>query len=292
MLDLIVEGTTYSLDDGTYCYFTGDDGTGMAQVKDLAERGPQQHGDSDRGYYMEPRFIRLFLDIEADSFAELYQKRQTLLGLFRPSFRDLKLRYTLDTDFIRQIDCHFIGDMQMPSSDQRPFAQKLVVGLKANDPTWYDPTALYSIFQIGGGADTWEVPFEVPFTVGASTIGIGNTINYLGNAPCYPVIRIVGPLEDAIIYNKQLDLSLSFDGTTIAGGDYYEIDLRYGRKTVLDAAGANQIADLTSDSDLAEFRLAPDPDAPDGENTIIVEGTSATTATKVTVTYYNRYVGI
>lgn len=291
ILDLIVGSSTYSLDDGTYCYYQGDDGFGMAQVYDLAERGPQQHGDSDRGFYLAPRNGRLFLQIEGTSWEDMFTRRHALMDIFRPQYRNLSLRWTFDT-YTRQLDCHFSGDMQMPSNDRRAFAQDVVVGLKANDPTFYDPDAEVVIFQLGAGSDTWEVPFEVPWTVGASTIDVSSAISYLGSAPSYPVIRITGPLDDAVITNTTLGLKIDLTGINIAAADWYEIDLRYGRKTVKDKAGTNKIADLTTDSDLTNFRIVPDPDASGGTNSITVTGTSATTASKVDITYYTRYIGI
>jgi phage-related protein len=151
---------------------------------------------------------------------------------------------------------------------------------------------LNQLFTIGAGTDTWEVPFPVPFKVGASTIDSNIAISYDGNAPSYPIIRITGVATDPVLTNETLGLKLDFTGTTIAAADYYEIDLRYGRKTVVDSAGANQLADLTTDSDISSFRIAADPDAPGGINSLNFTCTAATLATACTVVYYERYIGI
>jgi hypothetical protein len=117
-------------------------------------------------------------------------------------------------------------------------------------------------------------------------------VDYDGNAPTYPVIRITGPAQNAVLTNATLGLKIDFTGTTIAAADYYEIDLRYGRKTVVDAAGANQLGDLTTDSDISTWRIAADPDAPLGTNSLNFACIAATLATKCTVVYYERYIGI
>jgi hypothetical protein len=68
------------------------------------------------------------------------------------------------------------------------------------------------------------------------------------------------------------------------------IDLRYGAKTIVDQSGANQIAELSDDSDLATWRLLPNPDAPGGVNEIHFEvAADATDATALTIVYYDRY---
>jgi len=288
MLSVIIRGVEYDLE--AIASLVAHDGWGLAPFHRLSERGPQQHGDTDVGYYLDPRIGNLVFQLKTSTLDDMYETpRQTLLGLFSPA-NSLTLKFAMPYGD-RSIDCKTV-DVQMPWEQKEWAAQKVSIALKAPDPTFYDPTALYKIFQIGAGSDTWEVPFEVPWTVGASTINTEGRIVYAGNAPCYPVIRITGPLEDALIFHVELGLTLSFDGVTIANGDYYEIDLRYGRKSILNASGTNKIADLTSASDLAEFRIAPDPDAGGGVNSFIVTGKSATTVTKVTITYYNRYLGI
>jgi hypothetical protein len=54
---------------------------------------------------------------------------------------------------------------------------------------------------------------------------------------------------------KNYSLKLDFAGTTIAAGDWYEIDLRYGVKTIKDSNGVNKISALSANSNLATFRL-------------------------------------
>lgn len=292
MLDLIRGGNTYSLDDGTYAYLTGDDGWGAAPLHRLIERGPLQHGDTDRGFRLDPRIGSLVLFLNGTSRDDLYTRRATLLELFTPTDDPLKLRWTL-TSRTRQIDVYYAGDMAMGSGDRGGFTQRVAVTLRADDPTFYDPTAESVTFALGGGSDSLEVPLEVPMVVGSSTLDATNTITYNGNWRSYPQqIRVTGPITDAVITNSTTGEVLDFTGATIAGGDYYDIDLRYGYKTVTDSSGANQIADLTDDSDLATWHLAAAPDAAGGVNSINVTGSSVTEATKVEVTYFERYTGI
>jgi len=284
-LELIRGGTAYSLDDGTYCKWIGDDGWGIAPLHRLTERGPLQHGDTDRGYRLDPRVGQLALIILADTEDAMYAARDTLMGLFAPTAA-LALRWTLATR-TRQIDVHLVGGMTMSSTERGVWAQKVAVTLRAPDPTFYDPAGKAVTFRLGGGGDALEIPLEVPMVVGASTIDSVTVVENDGNWLSYPhLIRITGPIEDVVIENETTGEVLSFDGVTIAGGDYYDIDLRYGHKTVVDAAGTNKIADLTADSDLATWHLAP------GANSIRVTGLDATEATRVDINFFERYLGI
>ena len=156
-LSAIVNNVTYSLDDGTYCYWTGDDGLGMAPMHRLSERGPLQHGITDRGYRLDPRMIRLILDISAGTQAVWESKRTSLLNIFKPSDTAMALELAFSAATYR-LDCHYVDQMIMPSSDRLGWNQTVVVELIAPDPTFYDPTKSFHYFSVAGGADTLDVP--------------------------------------------------------------------------------------------------------------------------------------
>ena len=291
MLSITRNGVEYSLDDNTICRFISDDGTGMLPMHRLSERGPLQHGISDLGYYYDPRIIMLTLAVHDTTSTAVDVKRLALMNVFAPQTDPLILKYTLPGGDVRCIDCHFVDGLEMPHSGTG-LHFKTALSLKCPDPPFYNPVAESAVFAIGGGDDVWEVPFEVPFEVGASVIDSDIAITYDGNVSTYPVIRITGPAQNAVMTNDSLGLKLDFTGTTIAAADYYEIDLRYGRKTVTDLAGDDKLADLTTDSDIAQWRIAADPDAPGGINSINFYCIAATAATEAALTFYERFTGI
>lgn len=292
MISLIASGTEYSLDDGVYCHFLGDSGLGMIPLHRFSERGPLQDGDTDLGFRGDPRFFSLFLEIDGTTRPDLWDKRQTLLRLFRPRSNALSIKWALSSTY--QIDAHYAADLEMPSNDREGFSQKVVVTLKANDPTFYDPVADAVTFQLGAASDSFPVPMSVPHNVGVSTIDLSVAIVYRGTADSYPVlIRLTGPLVGPVITNILTGEKLDFTGTTISGGTYYDIDLRYGYKTVKDNTGTNQVSKLTSDSDLATFHLESAEDGSASlENPVRVQATGATPTSKVEITYFKRFMGI
>jgi hypothetical protein len=293
LLEAIRAGTTYPLNNiGQSILRLAQDGFGMAPVARLSQRSPLQHGSSDVGFHLEERRVDLVIMPWAVDEEGYYDAREQLLEIFKPGDDPILLRYSFPTGRVRQIDTHFDGGMLFGTSERQGLAHRAVISLVAPDPTWYDPSQLSQVFALGGGGGAFAVPLTVPVAVGASTIDQTTVVAYVGSWRSEPTVRIVGPITNAIITNLTTDEKLDFTGTTIAAGDYYEIDTRFGYKTVKDAAGANKISKLTSDSDLATFHLAPDPEAADGENAIRVTGTSANAATSVTLYWLSRYIGI
>lgn len=292
-LDIIVNGVEYSLDDGTYCQHLGHSGTGMMPSHRLTQRGAQQHGVTDLGFRGDPRTVQLALLIEGTSLGDYWTRRTTLLNLFKPTDDPLKLRFTLDNGDVRQLDCQYIGGLNLSSNEKMRYTHAVGVTLRAADPSFYDPVGKTTVFALGGGSAAFEVPMAIPLNVGVSTMDQTVTIDYDGNWLALPYrIRITGPITDATITNLATDEELDFDSVTIAAADYYDIDCRYAYKTVLDSNEVNKIADLTEDSDLATWHLAADPDVTDGQNGIQVTGSAVTAATEVTIQWFDKFVGI
>jgi len=291
-LSAIVDNTTYSLCDGTYCYWVGDEGLGMAPMHRLSERGPLQNGITDRGYRLDPRPVRLVLEINASTQSSWESKRRSLLQIFKPSNSEvINLVLGLETRTY-YLDCHYIANLDMPSSSQFGWTQKVVVELLAPDPTWYDPTMNVTSFSASDGADTCEIPMEVPTTIGGATINTSSIITNSGDVSSYPIIKLIGPITNPVITNGTTGDTLEFPALTIGGGDYYEIDCRYGYKTVEDQDGVNQISELSDDSDIATFALEASPTVDNGENDISIYGSSASSSTSIEIRYYTRYIGV
>lgn len=292
-LDIIIKGIAYSLDDGTYCQHLDHAGVGMMPSHRLTQRGPQQHGVTDLGFRGDPRVVQLALLLEGTLMSDYWTRRTTLLGLFKPTDDPLGLRFTLDNGDVRQLDCQYVGGMDMDSREKMRYTHAVGVTLEAADPSFYDPVSETVVFALGGGSAAFEVPMAIPLNIGVSVMDQTVTIDYDGSWLVHPYrIRITGPISDACITNLATDEKLDFDGVTIDAADYYDIDCRYAYKTVLDSNEVNKIADLTEDSDLATWHLAAHPDVTDGQNGVQVTGSAVTAATEVTVQWFDRFVGI
>lgn len=294
-IDIIVAGSTHSLTDGVTSYLIGKSGWGIAPLHRISERGPQQHGVTDAGFRHDARIANLKLGVSATSMANLQTLVDNLGAWHKPRNTPFALRWTLDDGAIRQIDAFYLDGLNAESAGGLGFHREYTISYQCPDPFFYDPVSAVESFGIAAGADAWEIPWVIGWTIGGSTLDHTKDVIYPGTAPAYPVIRIYGPVTQPVVENQTTGEQIAFkDSVTIADGDYYEIDLRYGYKTVVDASDANKLGDLdpTVDNDLATFHLEPDPDADGGVNVFHVTGTSAAANTQVRLTYNARYLGI
>jgi hypothetical protein len=186
---------------------------------------------------------------------------------------------------VKVIDCKYKGDLSLPWDAGMWAAQNFAVTLVCNDPTYYDPAPL-QLGMGGGGGTGFAVPVVVPMLFGSSTLSGVSAINNRGDADEYPIIRLVGPIEDPKVTNLTYGEKLDFNGTHIAAGVTYQMDLRYGYKTVTEIPNTNRIDKLSDDSSLSTWRFRP------GINDIQVMGTGITSATQAIFDYYYRYLGV
>jgi hypothetical protein len=290
MLSAIVDGIETSLDDGTLCLLVGHQGWGQASVERYSSRGPLQDGDTDIDFRLEPRIGTLILKLPATELDDMYARRKLLEELFSP-LNDITLKFAMAYGD-RYIECHYYDQMGMDWAPRAWAAQNVLVKLKCNDPTFYDLEAAAVTFgQSGGGGGT--VPTPVPTPVGSSTLNESAAVTYAGRYYAFPsLVRITGPITDAVIYNDTLGLKLDFTGNTISAGHYVDIDLRYAKKTVKLDGVTRWIDKLTTDSDLSRWRISPAPDASGGVNVLRVTGSSVNSSTRVDVNYRNQQLGI
>ncbi len=290
-LDLTMGATRYRLSD--LALWLEEDGIGPAPGHRLSERGPQQHGDSDLGYRLDPRFVQYAFLLSARTQAGLREKRQQFNRAMRWTERPMHLAHVYDDGVTLQLDVLFNG--LVPGQWIGPTSQRVVASFKANDPTWYDPTPVVLPFNPGGSTHVLSVPVSVPMRVGVSTMNALRLLPYNGDVDSYPVIRIVGPVTNLVITNnvthadgREEAFTLDFTGTTIPSGVIWTIDTRYGAKTIVDNAtpSNNQIGTLVdATSQLTGFRVVA------GDNSVRVTGTAITGVTQVIFQYHHRYSG-
>jgi len=287
--EIITSAGTLDISDLSHYAVLEIDGFGMPPLTRISEQGPLQHGESDRGYRLTPRVLQVALNLRATSWADLYVRRQELLDYLSPvGDAALSLRFTEpDGVTVRQIDGYCVDGPLFSSKDRKGRNwQKCAFRLKCPDPAWYDPTQ-QSIRVVGsGGGAGFAFPLAVPWTFGGTTIDTTFVLDYDGSWLEYPEIVAIGPITSLKIEHLESGDKLDFSGITIDTGDYYTIDLRYGHKTIVDSSGSNKISELSTDSDLATWRLNP------GTNSIQFTGVSGSEATAVLIRYYKRYLGV
>jgi len=246
------------------------------------------------------RDIVLYVQMFAEDWEDYYEKRAELARWFSPFGDAGVLRVTeggvggsSGENGGLEISGYAVEGLDFPGSEREGLTQTVPIVLHCSDPFWQDIESSSVTFSAGGGSDTFEVPTVVPFKVGASTMLVSQFVDYVGDADAYPIIKIFGPVTDLKIsisiqpQGKKNSLILNFAGTTIAAGDWYEIDLRYGVKTIKDSNGVNKISTLSANSNLATFRLFAG-----ASNYISMTGTGITSSTMAQLTWKNAYGGI
>lgn len=292
MISVTVAGVNYSLDDGTYCRFIGADGLGNPPSRRFSYRGSNQHGVTDYDFRLDPRIFTIVLEIEGTSLNDLYDKRTQLINILGPTPTNIPLVFKFQTNTTKYIEAYSWDEGQMGYQDKEGFTQRVVWVFEAPNPVFYDNNPGAITLGLGGGAGTFEVPTPVPTGVGASVADLTIPITYAGSWRTQPFMRLTGPITNPVITNLETDEILDFTGTTIAAGDYYEINPRFGKQTVKDSYGNNKIDDLSEDSDLSTFHLGPNPEVGGGYNVIQLTGTAINGNSYFEMYWVNYYKGI
>lgn len=305
----IVNGTTYDLTGAGILIPELVDGLGLPPLHRFTQRGPQQHGATNRDFRLDPRSLTLIGSFTRNCPADVWAARRRLLDIFKPSNIPVQLRWDLSDGTSRQLDTFIEGELTLPfgavsgqggGQDRQTLIglsggvqQRTAIQVIAEDPTLYDPTLVTVTIPNTTFGTGMTVPLPVPFSIGSSVMSGAQVITYLGDWLTYPTIRLTGPMTDPIVTNTTTGEVLNFTGTTIAIGEYLDIDLSYGAKTVRDSNGVNQIAALVSTSDLGTWHLAAGSDASSSlANTITITASATSSVSAVRLTFYTRYLGI
>jgi hypothetical protein len=273
-------------------HYLGDENFGMAPLHLITSRSPVQQGDTTLDFRLDPRIIQIPILVECFSLQEQYDVRNYLLTMFKPSNKNGTLTVVQPNGTIRQITTRVLGGLDFNMETSAGHSVRTMVRLRCSDPTWYDPMEItLPIVTISGTPTAY--PKAYPVSYGTSAFGGSYDIAYAGTWLSYPIITVTGPVTNFSITNTSSNQNISLiAGTVIPAGTTLRFDLRYGLKTVTDNAGNNRISWVDSSSELAQFAIYPAPDVTDAINSIVVTGSGTTTASSVTLAYYNRYIGI
>lgn len=308
-LSASIAGEVYDLNSAEIQLLDYD--LGLAAVRRLSQRSPLQQGDTDLGWRLDPRFVDLFWQIVAPthSLIDYRNTRARFLEVWVPRDDPVVLTFTFE-DRVRALDVFLDGELSF--ADRVATTERASGVFKAPDPRLYDPTihtALFNLSSSGAGGAGWAIPWAIPWAIGSDVLSLTLDLYYAAGsrlaAPEFPVIRIFGPITNPVIANitTNEDITLTANGglSLATTANWVEIDLSGGArrdsKTLLNETGASVDQYLTATSDLASFHLAPageklyDGSFSTGHNLIQVTGTGVTTASLVTVNYYDRYNG-
>lgn len=271
-------------------------GAGMPGVRDVVHSGPYQHGETWDFGRLTTRMLRLTIDVHTfGTHNDLMAGRRELARWFNPnsdsSYGLGRLRIV--TDVTREIECRYNAGLAFDETLDDVDTVVEDVTLYAPDPLWYDPTQVEVGFA-SGNLQTVQFPLTLPayFVAGDALVVYQQCVN-AGDWVVYPKITVTGPGSSPTIYNLTTGERLALNGYTLANGEQVVFDLSFGSKRITSDMNGNLVPYLSSDSSLATWHLAADPEAAGGVNDVYVGLDNALSGTTAAlIAWYNRYLTI
>lgn len=297
------DGLTYKFDPRIDKFSWGNTGYGMAPISYITQRGPFQDGQSVLDYRVNTRILQLTHRRNECNRSAYWDGRTELINFLRPNrqptdlFQTFTLRKTLPDGTKRDINVLYDEGLQFRPSkigEWDEWSIQQVIIFVAHDPIFFDPnekTVIITMPIVSGAELKFPITFPIRFSSRANAAE--ETISYNGNFKSFPIIALRGPMRKPIIKNITTGELLEFvDSFEIDATEFVQIDTSFGQKTVIDNNGNNLIGQLTTDSDLTSFHIAPNPEAPDGDNEIGFTADALTANSGASIRYFDKYIGI
>lgn len=289
----------YSFHDNTNRALMSFTGWGMPEIEYITQRGPFQHGVTLLNYRLEPRVIQYVYRQVGGCRDDYWDNRAALVNTLRPNRgvggcvthgRLRKIRYDGTVrDLMVVIEQG--PPFQARGSDWDEWAITETLRFIAHDPIVFNPAQKTANWTLSTPVDHLIFPITFPIVFGTAIVNDTLNVVYDGTWLTYPTIVITGPLNGPIVENQSTGETLTI-GWDVPVGKTLTINLAYGIKTVTDSDGVSRVGTVSTNSDLATFHIAPDPEVAGGVNTLKVSGSAADTNTAVVISWYDRYIGI
>lgn len=279
------------------------EGDGLVPPEADTTRGPFQHGNTVTGFRLPPRRMDLLIRQNGCSRDDYWELRELLTNMMRINRSDLNnptmgtLRRVLSNGDIRDLDGYFSrGPLFEYPRNWDSFSIQETLEFTAPNPILYEPTTRTSSLSDFTIPDITDLtfPFLFGFLFGATLTGWTKTLSiaYAGTWEEHPTLVLSGPFNSFLIVNNQTNVRLQLTNYTVPAGVSVTITLSYGRKSIVTSTGVSLIGYLTTDSDLADFTIQPDPLVDNGLNTFDVTFGSGNAQTSIQMQYKHRYAGI
>jgi hypothetical protein len=287
------DGTEYPLDIPGLRFVTSAEGEGMPPINYNTQRGPFQHGVTLTDYFLQPRTVQLAIRHNFTNRDAYHAGRQGLVGILSPGLQLLTggiqtgtLRKQLTDGSLRDLNALIL---QGPNFNPRgtqwdEFAYTEVLRFQAFDPIWYDPTVNTRAFAAQGTVLTYPITYPIVF----STIDSFVILNYTGTWKAYPTFTITGPTIGVLLQNDTTGDHIAVT-YPLPAGRTMSISLQPGAKQILLDDGTSLLGYVTDDSDLSAWHLTPQND---GVNELRAYATGVSSASRVSMTWLDAYLGV
>jgi len=256
----------------------GPTGRFMPPVDLVEQQVPFQAGTRLKQLYVKSRDIDLPLGITGTSKSDLRTQVRNLLNMFNPLLGDGTLKIIAEDGSQRQIKCRYSSGLEIQETGL--LWQNVIVVLKAFDPFWYDPSTIVQTFKLNENPGLF---FPIlPLRLVSSTIFADVTLNNQGDVETWPEWIVTGPCDSLVLSNlttgEITDLQVSLEA-----GETITIDTSPYVKTITKSDGTNLYYTMTDTSSLWALQ--------EGNNSIQIQMSNATTDSSVQLSYSLRYWG-
>jgi len=279
---ILPTGELFPLDSGNR-FILSEEGLGMADATDITQQGPFQNGETLLDSFLKPRVIQFTIRANARCYELYYRERERYLDALRPNRGQGTLRTRMPGNIVRDIKVKVSQGPNFEKAAKRGWDEwsfSTLLRFIAYDPTFYDPVVKTLLLDdFGGLMFPWTFPF-------AMVDYVNNTyLDYAGTFRTSPTFVITGPMLTCVITNVTTGDVIEFI-YTIDLSEVVTMTLQYGNITIRNNYGDDLLSYLTTHSNISMFHLEP------GVNHIRFECTGTGVASKINMTWYDRYIGL
>jgi phage-related protein len=284
-----VNGVEYPLTSGANIrVLSGMKGRFMPPISITKREVPFQHGSRKETIKVKDRDVDIPVYIKAKSEIELRDIMRRTLRMINPLKGDGKLKSIAADGSQRELICCYTGGLEGDESKDTKgyWWQKALLIFNADDPFWCDATTIVQTFGINENPGLF---FPIlPLRLTSSTVFADMSISNDGDVETWPEWIITGPGENIVLRNMTTSevMSLDHPDAKLEVGESIVINTNPrppNEKTVTKSDGTNLFYTLSDDSSLWALQ--------DGDNSIQLEMTNATSESSIQLTYRNRYWG-
>lgn len=259
--ELIANNGDVLLFNANEIYLLNNTNFGNPDINYQNVRGYLQDSVNVQSFTTVPRTLTLNIyKPEVKTLKEYWDIREDLLKFMNPLNSPLKFRITRSDGTQRELrNIYPTNGVLFSNSDFTKWLINETIVLTANDPIWYNPTALT---QTPSAVVTDDLVFPFSFGEGEGLLfgSFGSnyefTITYNGQWKSYPVITLTGSYGTATLENTYTGAEIRLT-QQIASGAERILTLDPSNFSIKDGSGNNKFNELSENSNIVDFYIKP-----------------------------------
>jgi hypothetical protein len=270
----------FSKDEVTYKLLKNYDGFATSDLTYRTTSAPYQQGSTLLSTQFNPRKLTFSVLVTAPTLTDVQQATLALIRLFNPLAGDGTLAFEYEDGTVYYLSC---SGRATTSTTQRGIEYQVVnFQMTAHDPFWYTSYQAASL----GTSNVATFPLVFPFTLPSNTAN--SLVHNNGDVDAPATIIITGDVTNPKITNSTTGDFFEFT-IDMDASDVMTITTRFGNKviTYFDySAGTTVNGFQYLNADSVFWELIP------GDNSLVFTSDAVDAATRVTLSWRDRYSGV